>query len=194
MRYLATALLIAVSLTSAAFAQDAKSKTPGRINYVQTLDMSSPESTAALFVEASNRGDYVTVYFLLSPEAKRGFMDKVSIFIVNMLFGANVSAGVYDDPHDLVADAAADTALTFDGLMAEAQRLDHLPYRLTGASPGPITAGPDGVVIVPIEGGWPTGLRLETKILSNGQWRIDRIAWDGSVDGERPWGLPPATP
>ncbi|SEP72720.1 hypothetical protein SAMN05428969_0638 [Devosia sp. YR412] len=191
------ALLGAVLPVTAAHA--AKSKGEGR-TVLERLDMSSPEAAAQSFLDAYGASDYINAYFLLSPEAKQGFNELVGSFNFGALFPGAPAASMPGSKvwgegqmDDVSFDLQLSTPTAFDDLLYAAEQNDLLPFQLGTPDIGAPTAAVDGVLTLPVGnvGGSPSALTLELTLLSNGQWRVDRVVWDGSDASKRPWAVVP---
>lgn len=180
-------------------AHAAKTKSEGR-TLVERLDMSSPAAAAKTFLDAYSASDYVTAYFLLSPDAKQGFNELVGSFNFSTLFpGAPASSvpgsKVWGDAamDDVSFDMLLSTPIAFDDLLYAAEQSGLLAFTLGTPAIAAPTSALDGVLALPVsnEGGKPAALTLEMILMSNGQWRVDRIVWDGSDASKRPWAVLP---
>lgn len=193
---LSLALLAGLLLTPA-LAQKQKGL-DGRTQ-IDRQDDATPEAAIKRFLEAFAQSDYVAAYFLLSPRAKEGFMVASTTFNLQRMFpgsdGASIPGSYFDNnanvPDDLVEDVLTNPALLFDNLVYAAERHGMLPIRVGEISLGAPTMG-EGIMMYPVtnDGGVPAIFSVEVMILSNGRWRIDRIAWDQSEADVRPWGVP----
>jgi len=190
-----TALLLA---TAPAMAQKTKN-----LSYIDRVDQSDPNEVVETFTEAMAADDYFAAYYLLSPTAKDGaYFALASGQMQTLLPGV--------DPMHLEGMALADRSLppilqadltegaqVFDDLMQFGLSKGHLPFSFEGAhvvSVEPTEWGGEAKVEVS-EG--PSPLTLELQKAEWGDWRIHKITWDGSAEGQ-PWNagssaaLPPA--
>jgi hypothetical protein len=165
--------------------------------FVDRLPLDTPESTVTAFIEAFATKDYATAYYMMSPEAKHTFIDSYYAFTVGRYFKADedgmIKGSIYSDMADmeegLFEEVSDDTALIFDNIVFNADANGQMPFRIADATIGTVEKTGDDAALVTLEGAKPASLRLEAVLLFNGDWRIDRIFWDGSDPELRPWGL-----
>ncbi|GEM_PF-3822461 len=161
--------------------------------FVESLDMSSPEAAGRLFIDAFERQDHVTMFFLLSPKAKQDFQFRIHEYGERHLFitGPGQSLMVmnlHDNAAELV-DISTDSALMFDAYLLAARRLARLPFDLSGAQLDTKSAGEGGNIIFATSGAVPASLKIELMLMPKGQWRVERLTWNGSSTLAQPWGL-----
>ena len=191
MRIAAAGLLLALSAMPLA-AQEGRT-------LIERLPLDTPESAVAAFIEAFKTKDFLSAYYMMSPEAKRAFVDRYYEFNSAQFLVGNVSAvpdsilGDFDKrPEGVLEEVGFDSAQIFDNIMFHAEARDLLPFDLTSASVSEVAGASEGSVMVAIEGAKPATLQIETVIIYTGDWRIDRISWQGSMPDAKPWGVQPA--
>lgn len=164
--------------------------------FVDRLALDTPQGTAKAFIEAFNAKDFATAYYMLSPEAKRNFIDSYYAYTAGRYFnvgapgvieGSLLSDSTISD--DELAEVGDDTALIFDNLVFHAEANGELPFDLTNAAPSLVEPTGDTTALITVEGGTPAKLLMDAVLLYNGDWRIDRIHWTGSDASLKPWGL-----
>ncbi|MEO9339672.1 hypothetical protein ABFT80_19810 [Mesorhizobium sp. SB112] len=164
---------------------------------ISALDMSTPQNSAMTFINANIRSDYFTAYFLLSPDAKEGFLKTAQDDQTRLFPGAGSGAipgskfaEVSSDHADLLADIRNDAVLVFDDLMLSAEQNRMLPFTFgPGAAVTAIDHTNGKARLEIATGSDPHMILMEMVQLSNGQWRIDRIGWNDSSQTARPWGM-----
>lgn len=173
--------------SAAGGAQSAESRT-----YLDNLDQSSPAAVAEEFTAAMAADDYFGAYYLLSPEAKEGSFQAVAAMqTARLLPGAdpfNLTGSVFADeavPH-VMLDDLADQSQVFDDMMTAGQTAGLLPFSFEGAKLGDVAETPEGATAKVAVVGEPAELELHLTKTEDGAWRVDTIAWPGSVDG-KPW-------
>lgn len=197
-------LLLASSSLCAAQEIDSKNEAAQYEKYmaqrtpISALDMSTPRSSAMTFINANIRSDYFTAYFLLSPDAKEGFLQTARDDQGRLFPGAGAAAVVpgskftdaSSDQADLFADMRNDAVLVFDDLMLSAEQNRMLPFTFgPGAAVTAIDHTNGKARLEIATGSDPHMILMEMIQLSNGQWRIDRIGWNDSSQTARPWGM-----
>lgn len=184
---------VAAILTAALFCIPAQAD-EGR-TFVDRLPMETPQSTAKTFIEAFNARDFATAYYLLSPEAKRTFIDSYYAYTAGRYFtvgetgaveGSLLSDTISNEEMDEVGD---DTALIFDNLVFNAEANGEMPFSLANAAPAKVEETGEKTALITVEGGQPQVIEMDAILLYNGDWRIDRIHWAGSDRTLKPWGL-----
>lgn len=165
--------------------------------FVDRLPLGTPESAVTAFIDAFNAKDFATAYYMMSPEAKRTFIDSYYAYTVGRYFSAQgegyVEGSIFSDTSDvsdgLFAEVADDTALIFDNLVFHAEANGQLPFTLANAGIDSIEMAGDDAAEVSITGAEPATLRLEMVQIYNGSWRVDQIRWAGSSAEIKPWGF-----
>lgn len=108
--------------------------------FFETLDMATPEGAVRQFIDAFGRSDFVVAFFLLSPDAKRGFVTAIETYNEAALFlpaadGAFLGARVLPgETHpDVMWDLSTDAASLFNAYLALARETGRMPFDLSGA-------------------------------------------------------------
>lgn len=188
MRFLA-ATLATIILCVPAMGQEGRT-------FVERLPMDTPQETAKAFIEAFNAKDFATAYYMLSPEAKRTFVDSYYAYTAGRYFNVGES-GMVDGSllsdatlsDDELAEVGDDTALIFDNLVFHADANGEMPFSLANAAPALVEPTGEKTALITVEGGQPATILMDAELLYNGDWRIDRIHWAGSDSSLKPWGL-----
>ena len=185
----AAAALTTMLLCAPAMAQDGRT-------FVDRLPMDTPQATAQAFIEAFNTKDFATAYYMLSPEAKRTFIDSFYAYSAGRYFNVGetgmVAGSLLSDAaisEDELAEVGDDTALIFDNLVFHAQANGEMPFSLANAAPAQVEETGETTAVITVEGGEPAKIEMDAILLYNGDWRIDRIHWPGSDRTLKPWGL-----
>jgi hypothetical protein len=188
MRFVFAGLTLAL-LSMPASAQDGRT-------FVDRLSLDTPQGAAMEFVSAFKAKDFATAYFTLSPQAKRSFIDTYYDFNAGRYFnleGTGFIDGSLMSEAELgegeLEELQSDGALIFDNLVFHAQRNGELPFDLTDADVTMVEdIGRDDAALVTVEGGVPQIIKMDAILLYNGDWRIDRIYWNGWDGQLKPWG------
>ncbi len=201
MRVLIASALIVSLFAPPAIAQEATQKTkttPQHRTYVESIDMSSSEATLRGFLDAYAASDFFKAYYLLSPEAKSGFLNKIYEFNEAHLFpGMSAGYGAYGlapegEPlaDDVAKDIYLDSAVVFDNTMLKARNEGLLPFDVpANANISRLFEREDQArynVGVVANSGFAI---ISTIRLSNGEWRIEKIVLPSSDPDARPWGF-----
>jgi len=165
-------------------------------NMIERMVLDTPEAAAAAFIDAFVAKDFLSLYYMLSPEAKQTFGDNYFNFNAALYFkpGENgeVVGSILEDGAQLYegpfADIISDPALIFDNIMFHANAYQQLPFSLDGASVVGVDGADGAAVKIALDGATPASVHLEAVIIHNGDWRIDRVVWDGSDAELKPWG------
>ncbi len=190
MRAMATGLAVLLSATIGLMAQESRT-------FVQRLALDTPSNAVTAFIDAFSAEDFLAAYYMLSPEAKKAFAQSyyafnVARFVVtgdtNLVPGSIFSTD--ELPEAMLTDLSNDVALIFDNIVHNAAANGQMPFSLAEASVMNTAKASDGAVIVAVNAPQMSSpMRFETILAYDGQWRIDRITWDGSDPEERPWGI-----
>ena len=159
--------------------------------YPETLDMKTPEATAAGFLKAYARSDYFAVHQMLSPTARDGFTEGVfgygDVKLIprmknNELPGSTLFS---DDGWELIGDSS----LGFDDVLWAAERAKILPFTIgPGARVGKVTTEGKTSTVALVTDGEPAALTMELRLLPSKRWKIEQVRWDGSSSTAKPWG------
>ncbi|HEY8577482.1 MAG TPA: hypothetical protein VIL88_14235 [Devosia sp.] len=159
--------------------------------FIDEIDYSTAEAVADEFIAAMAEGDWYRAYLLLSPAAKQGILaptQPLQMLLPGIdtadlpgtgLFRPNVARA-----DSLALDTMRDTGVVFDRIMLAGERQGALPFEFNGAELKGIV---DNVATVKTPQA-PALLSLHMLQMSNGQWRVDQVSWEGSNPSARPWG------
>ena len=164
---------------------------------VERLSLDTPESAVGAFIEAFGREDYFAAYYMLSPEAKKAFAEGYYTYNLGRLIVTGdtsfVPGSVFSAdelPEAMLTDLSYDLALIFDNIVHNATTNGQMPFSLAEARIMSTSEVSDEAVVVAVDAPEVSSrMRFETILAYDDQWRIDRIAWDGSDPEERPWGI-----
>lgn len=177
--------------------------------YYEGLNLESPEAAVQTFVDAFQRRDFMTVYFVLSPKAQTRWLQLIRLFDSDELIRLDED----DDPRTVLADvpvlgtgldfdvlehSPSEGFYLFDGLMLEAARQDRLLIDLRGEvvisesrMVNMLTDNQlDLVMDVPatVEG-------IEGEVIfrvnqaPSGRWRVHQVIVPGGDESKFPWSV-----
>ena len=155
--------------------------------YIDDFDFSSPMAVAEQFTDAMDRADFLSAYYLLSPEAKYAFdMALVSgkagsLFPGVEQFQFPALIATREAPGDVQDDIFLDRARLFDDMLAGATQDGQMPFSFAGGAIEVLMETPNGAEAA-VDGA-TDGLRLGLKQTEWGEWRVDAVAWsDGTLN------------
>ncbi|WEK06609.1 MAG: hypothetical protein P0Y65_10310 [Candidatus Devosia phytovorans] len=162
--------------------------------YIDDFDYSSPTAVAEQFTDHMANADFLSAYYLLSPEAKDAFYVAVSsgktgtVFPGLEQFQYPALIGTQGAPRDVLDDLSMDWARLFDDMLAGATQDGQMPFSFDDGAVEVVMETPDGAEAA-IDGA-TDGLRLGLKQTEWGEWRVESIAWsDGTLN--RLWSISP---
>lgn len=162
--------------------------------YIDDFDYSSPEAVAEQFTDHLGRADFLSAYYLLSPQAKDAFHTAIASGRMGTMFPGLEQfeypglVGTRDAPRILTEDLAEDLARLFDDMLAGATQDGQMPFSFAGGAVEVTMETPEGAEAA-IDGA-TDGLRLGLTQTEWGEWRVDGIAWgDGTL--QTGWSVSP---
>jgi hypothetical protein len=182
-------------------AQDTQART-----YYESLNLETPEDAAQTFVDAFQRLDFMTVYFILSPDAQFTSSRKIAIEtdkLVRLEEGEDVQAVWGNVPvlgtgldADVLEHSAAEWFYIFDGLLLEAARHDRLLIDLrgevvfTGSRPTlNLDEGLTGFDVLATVEGIEGDVIFRMVQAPSGRWRVQQVIVPGGDEALIPWSI-----
>lgn len=169
------------------------------------LDLASPEAALRTFLTAYRQGDFVTAFWVLSPQAQREWKKHLDLFMFDRPCLVRSATSVMGPLIEVLVppmdkwEQPEDVSFLFAHLMTVAQQRSWLPLDLDGLpadlsaskvpAPGARRDTRDGHVdiAVPLRAyPAPVIFRLETSPLS--KWRVRQAIVPGTDDNAIPWG------
>lgn len=169
------------------------------------LDLATADAALRTFLSAFRRGDYVTAYWVLSPQAQLDWQTAIETFSFNRTLRGDVMARnllpqivppiAQWEQHDMsflfahvmnVARREGMLPLDLSGLPE-----DLAPARLPNLGTGPAALAADGSIAIAVALAaypGPVVFRMVTSPL--GKWRLAQILPPGGDAASRPFGLP----
>jgi len=153
--------------------------------YIDDFDYSSPTAVAEQFTDHMANADFLSAYYLLSPEAKDAFSIAISsgeagaIFPGLEQFQYPALIGTQNAPRDVLDDLGMDWARLFDDMLAGATQDGQMPFSFDGGAVEVVMETPGGAEAA-IDGA-TDGLRLGLSETGWGEWRVNALAWSDST-------------
>ncbi len=163
--------------------------------FYDALDLSSPAAAVETFTDAFQRGDYVTVIAVLSPEAQDIAGRDIALFNI----GALVDEDAFEDPGDiLVLDEQEHSSslmiFLLESIMRNAEEADAFLIDLRGAveiiettTDENADGQPIAEVTTEVEGVGTVLFLLETSI--SDRWRVRTVALPGADPEDVIWAV-----
>ncbi|MBJ3785334.1 hypothetical protein [Devosia sediminis] len=163
---------------------------------IDRMALDTPEQAVQSLIEAFAAEDYLSVYFILTPQAKEEFAYNYATFNVAQYFvlrdtgwiDGSFHSSIEDIDEERLIDLRNDVPLIFDDIVLHATANGQMPFSLADGMIQSSTPGDEDVVQVEVSADGQT-LTIEAREVYTGDWRIDRIGWPGSDPEGRPWGI-----
>jgi hypothetical protein len=157
------------------------------------LDLATPQSAVARFVAAYRGRDYVTVFWILSPQSQNAWIEAFQTFNLGQLTGplpADLRSTVMQAAIPPMAEwDQTDTSWLFDHLMVTVESVGALPLRLPEqGTAGESLSRADGTATVGFGSG-PGAVKFRLVRSPAGQWRVSSVVGAGGNPERPPWGI-----
>jgi hypothetical protein len=191
-------LIVAISCSTSE-SQTPTPETNGPRTFYDTLELDTPESAVQTFVDAYRRGDFLTVYMILSPQTQFQFEQDLMLLQDHLYKIESEEKGreiLLDTPYRDDSIEHFDSAYRFDTFMFSAKQHSALYIDLDGevviqetkvsehAEYGPVTE-----VVTNVDGiDGPVVFRMRQSV--SGRWRVLQVILPGGDEDLLPWAVP----
>jgi hypothetical protein len=168
--------------------------------YYDTLDLATPESAVQTFVNAYRRGDFFTVYMILSPQTQFQFDQDMMLARSQLYYKVESEEKemeiLLDTQYRVSFSEHFDSANYFDALMFAAKQHSALYFDLDGefaiqdvkvsehVEYGPVTE----VITYFVDINGPVIFRMRQSV--SGRWRVLQVILPGGNEDLLPWAVP----
>ena len=194
-------LLFVLFLTACSLSLPSQQTTPR--TYYESLELSTPESAVKTFTSAFQRSDFLTVYWVFSPEAQDQLTLRMNLLDYQHLLKLDPSLDPLEATRSILAgtpwgDSSAmehrgDVSYYFDVLMMAAKEHSALLIDLSGTvSIQDTIASPsqESTDVVTSIDGIAGNVVFRTVQSPSGRWRVLQVIVPGGDEDQIPWSMP----